>query len=269
MNNSIDFTAAKARYLPLIEEHFTKQFDRITESKLKEAMVYSFFSGGKRLRPLILCASAERCGVELKRALPFAFAIECLHTQSLVHDDMPALDDDKYRRGALCCHVVYGQGTALLAGDALLNLAYSGCLESCKDEKDIKALKYISEAMGIDGLLGGQALELTLQGFDDKQNIKVYKQKTAALFRACFIVPLILADCDQSLIEKFEAFAEEFGILFQLTDDYLDTAIDELKAETIKQQVQASRTKCLDLCEQLGDWNFAKTLIDYVAVRKV
>ena len=82
-------------------------------------------------------------------------------------------------------------------------------------------------------------------------------------------MPLILADCDQSLIEKFEAFAEEFGILFQLTDDYLDTAIDALKAETIKRQVQASRTKCLDLCEQLGGWNFAKTLIDYVAVRKV
>ena len=268
MNNFTDFLAVKEYYLSIIEDYFTKQFEDISDVRLKEAMQYCFFNGGKRLRPLLTCACSQAIGVDVDKALPFAFAIECLHAQSLVHDDMPALDNDAERRGKPSCHVAYGQGIALLTGDALLNLAYQTALSACNDAQSIKALKYISDAMGVDGLLGGQALELETDKPCEHILRKIYSMKTSALFRASLVVPLILNNCDNFKIRDFESFADEFGILFQLTDDYLDALSgDEQEAQVKKCEIGIQKQKCLSLSSNMRDLKFANSFIEYVTER--
>ena len=127
-----------------------------TDSRLAEAMKYSFFAGGKRIRPVLMLAFNKVLGGKSENVMPFAFALECLHTYSLIHDDLPALDNDLLRRGKPSCHAVFGEATAILAGDALLNFAFEHTLKSVKDERQIKALSYLAECSGYSGMLGGQ-----------------------------------------------------------------------------------------------------------------
>ena len=153
-------TAFEDKYSGYLEEFITyakSVFQNITtDNRLIEAMKYSFFAGGKRIRPVLMLAFNEVLGGKSENVIPFAFALECIHTYSLIHDDLPALDNDLLRRGKPSCHAVFGEATAILAGDALLNFAFEHALKAVKNKRQIKALSYLADCSGYSGMLGGQ-----------------------------------------------------------------------------------------------------------------
>ena len=159
MYNS-DYGSAYDGYLAEFNAYAGGVYNELTESTLTNAMKYSFFAGGKRVRPVIMMACAEKLGGNIKKILPFAFALECIHTYSLVHDDLPAIDNDVLRRGKPTCHIAYGEAAAVLAGDGLLNFAFEHLLGNVTSKREIEATKIIAEYSGYDGMLGGQAADV-------------------------------------------------------------------------------------------------------------
>ena len=198
----------------------------ILDEKLRESMAYSLMAGGKRLRPSLLMAAADAVGVDGTRFLPVACALEMIHTYSLIHDDLPAMDNDELRRGKPTNHVVYGEGTAILAGDALLTLAFTVILRQ-KDvsaEALLRVVDEISRAAGAEGMVGGQMLDLEAENrqisIDELR--RVHMGKTGALFRAALRSGAILAGAAEDQLEALTAYANHFGLAFQITDDILD-----------------------------------------------
>lgn len=198
----------------------------ILDEKLRESMAYSLMAGGKRLRPILLMAAADAVGVDGTRFLPVACALEMIHTYSLIHDDLPAMDNDELRRGKPTNHVVYGEGTAILAGDALLTLAFTVSLRQ-KDvsaEALLRVVDEISRAAGAEGMVGGQMLDLEAENrqisIDELR--RVHMGKTGALFRAALRSGAILAGAAEDQLEALTAYANHFGLAFQITDDILD-----------------------------------------------
>ena len=198
----------------------------ILDEKLRESMAYSLMAGGKRLRPILLMAAADAVGVDGTRFLPVACALEMIHTYSLIHDDLPAMDNDELRRGKPTNHVVYGEGTAILAGDALLTLAFTVILRQ-KDvsaEALLRVVDEISRAAGTEGMVGGQMLDLEAENrqisIDELR--RVHMGKTGALFRAALRSGAILAGAAEDQLEALTAYANHFGLAFQITDDILD-----------------------------------------------
>lgn len=198
----------------------------ILDEKLRESMAYSLMAGGKRLRPILLMAAADAVGVDGTRFLPVACALEMIHTYSLIHDDLPAMDNDELRRGKPTNHVVYGEGTAILAGDALLTLAFTVILRQ-KDvsaEALLRVVDEISRAAGAEGMVGGQMLDLEAENrqisIDELR--RVHMGKTGALFRAALRSGAILAGAAEDQLEALTAYANHFGLAFQITDDILD-----------------------------------------------
>lgn len=219
--------------LAVVEAGLLKELNDTEEldKTLQESMKYSLLAGGKRLRPIMLMAAAEAVGKDGKTFLPFACALEMIHTYSLIHDDLPAMDNDDYRRGKLTNHKVYGDGMAVLAGDALLTLAFEVMLrqQNVSAERLLAAVKEVSKAAGASGMVGGQALDLESEGRQiDMQTLrKMHMGKTGALFRAAVRSGAILAGADEKELENFTAYAEQFGLAFQITDDILDVVGDE------------------------------------------
>ncbi|ERJ92752.1 putative geranyltranstransferase [Selenomonas sp. oral taxon 892 str. F0426] len=198
----------------------------ILDEKLRESMAYSLMAGGKRLRPILLMAAADAVGVDGTRFLPVACALEMIHTYSLIHDDLPAMDNDELRRGKPTNHVVYGEGPAILAGDALLTLAFTVILRQ-KDvsaEALLRVVDEISRAAGAEGMVGGQMLDLEAENrqisIDELR--RVHMGKTGALFRAALRSGAILAGAAEDQLEALTAYANHFGLAFQITDDILD-----------------------------------------------
>ena len=198
----------------------------ILDEKLRESMAYSLMAGGKRLRPILLMAAADAVGVDGTRFLPVACALEMIHTYSLIHDDLPAMDNDELRRGKPTNHVVYGEGTAILAGDALLTLAFTVILRQ-KDvsaEALLRVVDEISRAAGAEGMVGGQMLDLEAENrqisIDELR--RVHMGKTGALFRAALRSGAILAGAAEDQLEALTSYANHFGLAFQITDDILD-----------------------------------------------
>lgn len=198
----------------------------ILDEKLRESMAYSLMAGGKRLRPILLMAAADAVGVDGTRFLPVACALEMIHTYSLIHDDLPAMDNDELRRGKPTNHVVYGEGPAILAGDALLTLAFTVILRQ-KDvsaEALLRVMDEISRAAGAEGMVGGQMLDLEAENrqisIDELR--RVHMGKTGALFRAALRSGAILAGAAEDQLEALTAYANHFGLAFQITDDILD-----------------------------------------------
>ena len=189
--------------------------------RLEKGMEYSLFAGGKRLRPVIILHLCQTFGVQDNLSRAFASAIEMIHTYSLIHDDLPAMDGDTLRRGKPTNHMVFGEGDAILNGDALLNLAFETLLNNVEKKEDIKAARYLAKASGRLGMCSGQSADLFFEGKEvsDKELSYINKNKTGALIKACFVVPAILANKDISI---WEEIGDKFGVLFQLTDDYLD-----------------------------------------------
>ncbi|MDA8233501.1 MAG: polyprenyl synthetase family protein [Clostridia bacterium] len=203
---------------------------------IHQAMRYSIFAGGKRLRPILVIAAAEAVGLEGQKVLPVACALELIHTYSLIHDDLPAMDNDDYRRGKLTNHKVYGEGMAILAGDGLLTLAFQ--LMAQKDgngyNNEKALLQVISEvalAAGTMGMIGGQVADIEAENtvIDGEALRSIHARKTGALYRASLRSGAILAGATQKQLEALTKYAEALGLAFQITDDILDIEGDESK----------------------------------------
>jgi len=205
-------------------------------SVIHEAMRYSVFAGGKRLRPALVLASAKAVGGDEKKVLPAACAIELLHTYSLVHDDLPAMDNDDLRRGRPTSHKVYGEAIAVLVGDALLTLAF-GLLAGLPQTGPLGAggvvhvIAEVAEAAGTAGLIGGQVVDiLSAEKLVDKQTLKyIHSCKTGALYRASVRVGAMLSGASPEQLNKLTVYAENLGLAFQIVDDILDIEGDEQK----------------------------------------
>ena len=201
------------------------------EEKLAKAMEYSLMAGGKRLRPILLMAAADSINGNGEKFLTVAMAMEMIHTYSLIHDDLPAMDNDDYRRGKLTNHKVFGEATAILAGDALLTLAFEVITrqENISPEILLKVVQEISAAAGQSGMVGGQSIDLESEGkkIDMATLKKMHLGKTGALFKAAIRSGAILAGANSEQLDALTIYAEKFGLAFQITDDILDVIGDE------------------------------------------
>ena len=198
-------------------------------SVLAESMKYSLLCGGKRIRPVLLLATADMFGIETSEALPFAIALEMVHTYSLIHDDLPAMDNDDFRRGKPSNHKAFGEANAILAGDALLNQAYAVCFKECfKGQKQIAAANLLCECAGMKGMIAGQSADLYCSAMSsdisEEDLAYVHGHKTGKLLEAPLLIASILADNRSYL--RLEQFGQELGVLFQITDDILDVTGD-------------------------------------------
>lgn len=195
---------------------------------LAQAMRHLVFPGGKRLRPAFAFAAAEAAGAAPDRALPMAAATELIHTYSLVHDDLPCMDDDAERRGRPTVHVVFGEAIAVLAGDALQALAFEVLARHATREatpaRTLDALRDLAEAAGARALVGGQAddLDAAGQGADAARIESIHRRKSAALIAAAVVGGARLAGADDALLERLRRFGEDVGVAFQIADDVLD-----------------------------------------------
>lgn len=194
-----------------------------------EAMNYSLMSGGKRLRPVLLLGTFEMFSSDYKQAMPFALALEMIHTYSLIHDDLPAMDNDDYRRGRLSNHKKYGYANAILAGDALLNKAFEIALEGTQNgkldlENCVKALNVIAKSSGADGMVGGQVIDMS--GNDKIKSIEdlkyMYSLKTGAIIKSSVIAGAILGNANAQELDALKTYSENIGLAFQIEDDILD-----------------------------------------------
>jgi len=211
----------------LIEElRRTKSLDE----NVMQAMEYSLMAGGKRLRPILLMAAADASGKSGEKYLQVASAMEMIHTYSLIHDDLPAMDNDDYRRGKLTNHKVFGEAMALLAGDGLLTLAFEVALRQKDVPHEIlfKVLEEISKAAGVAGMVGGQVIDLRSEGVQiDLATLKLmHTGKTGALFKAAIRSGALLAQAPADKLDALTRYAENFGLAFQITDDILDVEGD-------------------------------------------
>ena len=192
-----------------------------------KAVRYSVFAGGKRIRPVLLLLTAKSCGLSLDSVMPVACGIEMIHTYSLIHDDLPAMDNDDFRRGKLTSHKKFGEGIAILAGDALLTKAFETICECNKyfsSDKVIKVIKLISDAAGINGMIGGQASDIIFQNKTISKKILyfIHSHKTGALIKASILSAAILSGAGNKELRIWNDLGKIVGLIFQITDDILD-----------------------------------------------
>ena len=218
--------------LHLVEAQLEKELkaNPSLDSKLGEAMEYSLMAGGKRMRPMLLMAAADAVGRKGTDFLIAACAMEMIHTYSLIHDDLPAMDNDDYRRGKLTNHKVYGDGMAILAGDALLTLAFEVVLRQEADPAvKLAVVREFAIAAGQSGMVGGQAMDLEAEGqkIDMGTLQQLHMGKTGALFHAAIRSGAMLAGASEEELAALTTYADKFGLAFQITDDILDVTGDE------------------------------------------
>ena len=199
--------------------------------QLLEAMRYSLEAGGKRLRPVMLLAACDMAGGDMETALPFACALEMIHTYSLIHDDLPAMDNDDLRRGKPTNHKVFGEGMAVLAGDGLLNAAAELMARAAlqfNDNRGIRALEIIMRHAGVTGMIAGQAADLDSEGEEPREEVLTYihSHKTADLLEAPMEAGLVLAGADEKACRLGRDYGYHLGLAFQMTDDLLDVTGD-------------------------------------------
>lgn len=229
MNRFLDALAVKAE---MIDAALQTYLRRTAENPpvIHEAMRYSVFAGGKRLRPALTLAAGQAVGAPEKLVLPAACAVELIHTYSLIHDDLPVMDNDDLRRGKPTSHRVFGEAIALLAGSALFSLAFE-VLAGCRDgehpaDRVLTVVDEVAGACGAAGLIGGQALDV-ISVFEKISEVELeilHRAKTGALFRASVRAGAILGGAGPAELERLTEFAEHFGLAFQITDDILDVA---------------------------------------------
>ncbi|MBE3101854.1 MAG: polyprenyl synthetase family protein [Firmicutes bacterium] len=202
-------------------------------SSIVKAMEYSLLAVGKRLRPILLLSANELVAENSDACLNMACAIEMIHAYSLIHDDLPAMDDDDYRRGIPSNHKVFGEALAILAGDGLLNLAYEVMLEKCPNDPKrqfgyIKAMSVIASAAGISGMVGGQVVDMESENSDvqDDTLSYIHKHKTEALITAALHAGVLVHTTDIKVIEPVISYGKAIGMAFQITDDILDVTGD-------------------------------------------
>lgn len=238
-------------------------------AKIYEAMRYSLLAGGKRLRPILCLATCELMGGSLEMALPTACALEMIHTMSLIHDDLPAMDNDDYRRGKLTNHKVFGEDIAILAGDGLLAYAFEYVATETRNVPPLQILEVIARlgrTVGATGLVGGQVLDLESAG---KPDISVetlgfiHTQKTGALLETSVVSGAVLAGAKAEDIAKLARYAQNIGLAFQIIDDVLDiTATKEELGKTAGKDLQAQKATYPSLWGIEGSRQQAQQLID-------
>mgnify|MGYP001068651014 FL=1 len=217
------------RFLPDIEKKLESSIT--ADNSAAQAMKYSLLSGGKRIRPILLLEFYALCGGMGGSALNFAAALEMIHTYSLIHDDLPCMDNDDMRRGRPSCHKAFGEDTALLAGDALLTLAFKTAAETdgIPSDRVLKAIAVLAENAGISGMVGGQVEDLAFEksGATIEQLRGMYLKKTSCLLSAAAVCGSILAGADDEELKYAAEYAEKLGLAFQIIDDILDCTSDE------------------------------------------
>jgi geranylgeranyl diphosphate synthase type II len=211
---------ALGRYLPEAGDH---------PKEIHEAVRYSVFAGGKRLRPILVLAAAEAAGGQVEHALPAAAAIELIHTYSLIHDDLPAMDDDDFRRGRPTCHKVYGEALAILAGDALLTQAFillsgESPAPGIAGPARLRVINEIAQAAGSRGMVGGQVVDILQEDreVDLATLLYLHTHKTGSLIRACLRVGGIISSAGSEQMEALTRYGDRIGLAFQIVDDILD-----------------------------------------------
>jgi geranylgeranyl diphosphate synthase type II len=229
-------TAALAEQLAAARRQIDAALDRYTElsrgcsARLRDAMRYSLLAPGKRLRPTLVLFAAEACGSTWEAAIPAACAVEMIHCYSLIHDDLPAMDDDDLRRGRPTCHKAFDEATAILAGDALLTLAFETVATDVQPpEVAARCCAALGKAAGATALVGGQADDLELQNsVGDLATLEyIHSRKTGAMFLVSLQLGGFIADADETRQSAIEQFGRKIGLAFQIADDLLDVQGDE------------------------------------------
>ena len=241
------------------KQHFENELDKYMPGEssypeiLFKSMRYSLFAGGKRLRPIMLIEACLAFGGTEEKAMPFACAMEMIHTYSLIHDDLPAIDNDNFRRGRLTNHKAFGENIAILAGDGLLSYAFeimSNAVAENLDEKSAKAMQAVAFAAGVNGMVSGQTVDVICEGKKiDKQTLDfIHLNKTAAMIVGAIKAGAYLGGADENVIAQLEKAAVKMGIAFQIQDDILDVTgtFDEL-GKTINSDEKNSKVTYVSL----------------------
>ncbi len=229
MNNKETAVALIKTKQAHIEAALASCLDLQCPARLKEAMTYSLLAGGKRFRPLLVLASAQLAGLEEEQVLPMACAMEMIHTYSLIHDDLPAMDNDDLRRGKPTSHKVFGEAMAILAGDALLNEALLMLMKHYGGTPSgAAAMAAIAASSGKDGMIAGQVLDIQSQGqpIDLTTLEEMHRNKTGAIITSSLTAPLLLAGSSGETVRAMREFGQTLGIFFQIQDDILDVESD-------------------------------------------
>ena len=248
VSTPFDFAAYLEAARLKVEEALEASLGPERPESLREAMRYSLLAGGKRLRPILCLAACELAGGSQAQAMPTAVALEMIHTMSLIHDDLPAMDNDDLRRGRPTNHRVYGEANAILAGDALLTRAFEMvALRSpgVPAERLLAVVGELSLASGAPGLVGGQVVDLECEGKTvDLDTLEyIHLHKTGALLRACVVSGALIGGADQGLLEALRVYARGIGLAFQIIDDILDvTASSEVLGKTAGKDLVADKT---------------------------
>ncbi len=287
-------TSTYDKYLNIFENYLSNTLNTLVKdvpSPLDQAIVYAVTDGGKRVRPVLCLAVADYLGVDTYSVLNYALAIELIHSYSLVHDDLPAMDNDDYRRGKLSTHKKFGEANGILTGDALLNLAFECCY--LKDEitkNEYTAIKLIAEYAGSKGMIAGQVLDLINEKNEDVSKeilYSIYENKTAKLIT----LPLLVASAisGNKYFEEFKELGFNLGIMFQITDDIMDvegslssigktpnkdaqsgklTSIKFFGLDGAKKEAKNHYEKCKEILETIPNCKFLNEFTDLMYNRK-
>ena len=252
------------------ENELEKQFniDSTEYAVLNEACKYSLLLGGKRLRPFLVRSFYELCGGNDNGSFGFEAAIECIHTYSLIHDDLPCMDNDNMRRGKPSCHIKFGEANALLAGDALLTKAFSlaAASDCLTPENKIRAILQLSNLSGINGMIGGQVVDLLYEDKNASEEVLklICSLKTAALIKAACTIGCILAGTSEEKIKAAALYAEYLGLAFQIVDDILDkTSTEEKLGKPINSDEENNKSTFVSLF----GIEKCKTLVDELTIK--
>lgn len=225
-------------YCSMIEAALPQYLPPVTlpQGKVCEAMAYSLLDGGKRIRGCLTLAMCELCGGEVQSALPLACAVEMVHAYSLIHDDLPCMDNDDLRRGKPSCHIKFGEGTALLAGDALLTHAFSAASDAYFNgtlpaETVLRCVNQLSRAAGVEGMIGGQVIDTAPEEvpMTPEQLEAMHSMKTGALIRSAAVLGCLAAGAPRDVVMQADLYAAKIGLAFQIVDDILDATEESEK----------------------------------------
>ncbi len=262
INNIFDY------YKPLFENRIDELLPETDApyNEVVKAARYSLKLGGKRIRPIIMMEFCKLFGQDEKSALDFAIALEMMHTYSLIHDDLPCMDNDDFRRGKPSCHKAFSEDMALLAGDALLTEAFAVAANAdSSDTVKIKAVSTLSQMAGFSGMLGGQVIDLSfVKNPPDIDSLcDMYARKTGCLLRAAAIIGAVCGNADEIEIEKADVFAQKVGLAFQIIDDILDVIADpELLGKPVGSDDKNQKTTFVSLLGLEGAKEEATRLTD-------
>jgi len=296
----MEFKEKQKRYQDIVNNFLEEciKENELIEKSIYSAMRYSLLAGGKRLRPVLSLAVTDMLGGSIDEVLPFACAIEMIHTYSLIHDDLPAMDNDDYRRGRLTNHKVYGEALAILAGDGLLNMAFELMLENASRnfsnlENKVKAMAYIAKSSGVRGMIGGQVVDIESENTEVSVETLEYMHrcKTGALIKAPVVSAAIICNATKEELQDLEKYAEGIGLAFQIKDDILDVegsteklgkrvGSDEVNKKTTyvslygleksKSMLKQTTNEAIKSLQRFGTKaDFLKELAEYLVIREM